>query len=739
VTQFTVNLKQIVRLLGERLYSTPSVVVRELVQNSYDAIRARHGKSAAANGRIDIRVDPLRRTITFADNGSGMDDKELINYLSRLGDGIKIYQSELERKNLANIGEYGIGFFSSFIVADRIDLRTRKVNAKSGYTWSSSGIEGFDVKPDETPLLDAGTSATLVLQQAVATTYTNAETVIQLVKRYCDFLDCPIYLNDGPIPINEMKFPWEQDGAVRRGQWFGSQLNSEPWYHKVGRSSAGRLTFEYAFCCGAPQEHHREKLYCKRMFVTDALHFVPDFLNFIDVAINCDVLQLSLGREGVQTDSTSARLFSQVEELLLQWVAELVRKHRKDGRLVKIIRQNQEVFKELALKDSQFFDKIHPYLLFPLHGSEDEFVTIKDYLGRQAVVEKSVLCTVPESLHSEHRERERFLLRVCEEREIPVIRTEDEEDDELLRRVCTKNGARKRRLSECQDLISASGEGQDASVEQVRQNIERFFNKRTRLVDFAPITLPLAFGDQEILLNASNKHLQALGKLDVHYERLRPIYDCLLRFFAVLDRAPIETHALEELIREALRTFDSWGRAVQQWEEDRRQLTALTDRWWSGPLPLTNSKTRERSITRDGQKFHMRCFIVCPFSDAYRDVVNVVSSVCAEHGILAETAEAPETVDILNKVCRYIDSCDFAIVDISENKPNILLELGLVMARRKPAVIICSKERREMQRISIPTDIIGIERLDYSNTTEDLRQKLTRVLKNLGGSSAKEP
>jgi molecular chaperone HtpG len=731
MNEFSVNIRQVVRLLGERLYSNPSVVVRELIQNAYDAIHARYGSKGTTKGQINIFINPARKALTFSDNGSGMNEQELVNYLSRLGDGVKIYQGEAE-----HIGEYGIGFFSSFIIADRIVLRTRKTDDDKGYIWSSSGVEGYDVTEDPEPLKDAGTSVTLYLQQGVVTHYTNEETIIRLVKQYCNFLDCPIYLNYSQDLINERKFPWEYEKPLLQEQWFKEHLNPEVWYHKSGTAKAGRLTFQYAFCCGTPQEHHEQKLYCKRMFVTGTLRFVPNYLSFIDVAVACDALRLNLGREGVQTDSTAQRLYVKVEELLLEWVGELVRKHRKDNRLIKIIRQNQEVFKDLALDDPRFFNKIYPYLLFPLYGGE-EFISISDYLSRPLPIKNSVLCTFLESGRGqEHRERERFLLRICEEKNIPVILIENESDDELLRRVCTKYGTRKRRLFECQDLLDVARDGNSESVERVRQNIERFFNKRAKLVEFVPEIFPLAFSEQEVLLNTSNNFLKQLGEMTADYDRLRPIYDCMLRLFAVLDRASIESTPLGEIVWESIRTLENWCNTTSRWEEDRHRLDAFTDRWWTGPLPLAEVAIRDQPIVREGRKFHTRCFIVCPFSDAYRDLVNVVKSVCEEFGILADTAEAPETREILTKVCRYIDGCDFAIVDISENNPNILFELGLIMARRKPAIIVCNKERRQIQSISIPTDIIGVERVDYSNTTEDLRDKLRRILRTIGGGSA---
>ena len=135
-------------------------------------------------------------------------------------------------------------------------------------------------------------------------------------------------------------------------------------------------------------------------------------------------------------------------------------------------------------------------------------------------------------------------------------------------------------------------------------------------------------------------------------------------------------------------------------------------------------------------EYYYRCFIVCPFSSKYKDVINTVKLVFRNHGIWAETAEKFENSSILKKVCSHIDSCDFAVVDISENNPNVMLELGLLIARRKPAIILRDLSTVLDKNIQIPSDIVEIQRVEYQNTSEDLNEKLTAIGNNIIGKGA---
>lgn len=733
--QFDVNLREIVHLLSSKLYRSSDVVVRELIQNAYDAIRQRYGTAPGEVGRIDIQANPGSHTLRFTDNGTGMDESELSKHLSTLGEGIKKTQDR-STADSAPIGEFGIGFFSAFFIAHKIVVRTRKENAAGGHLWTSTGVEGYEVVADPQPLASAGTEVTLHLDPA-SHRYATAQTVRRLVDHFCAFLDCPVYVNDPGEPVNVQKYAWELENESDREEWVHTHLNAEAIFHKAGSAKAGRMLFHYVLSCGPTLADSRELVHCKRIFVTESLLFLPDYLRFVDVLVAANDLQLNLGREDVQADSTFSLIRERVTELVLDWLGELARKRRKDERFAKIIAKKQELFKSRAMEDPLLFNKIYPYLLFPLVG--DDPAGVEEYLSRQTLIPRTLICTRKRGKGDATAGDEvRLLLRVCEEKGIPVYEICDEQDDELLRRIATKHRARKVRVTDCRELLRPVEGEVDEPLDRVRRNFDFFFHVKSRLVEFPPPDVPLTTSGQEILLNSSNGFLRRLGNFKAENDALRPLYHALMGILRSLEKTTVETAALNEIIHSVVDGLTQWGEAAERAEVSRRRLASLTDRWWTGPVPLTGLK-RGRPFPHGGREYSMRCFVVRPFATGYLDVYNVVVSTCAEFGVFAHDAGDPETREILAKVCRFIDACDFAIADVSENNPNVLFELGLVMARRKPVIILSSNDRREASGVTIPTDIIGIERIDYNNVTEDLRRKLQRILKSAGGRDAIQP
>jgi hypothetical protein len=224
-----------------------------------------------------------------------------------------------------------------------------------------------------------------------------------------------------------------------------------------------------------------------------------------------------------------------------------------------------------------------------------------------------------------------------------------------------------------------------------------------------------------------------LSKLSVSPERQRPLYFSLYKTVRVLETLKGDKKQISELLRTLTDTLQAWADGVTQWEKADKNYSDLTVSWWSGPLPIDMVRSARHPFKIEGKDYSLKCFIICSFQPFYRDVVNVTTEVCSDHGIYAQTAEEIDSREILTKVCLFIDRADFAVVDVSESNPNVLLELGIVLARRKPAIIIRNATMAMARGVNIPADIVGIERIEYTNTSEDLRAKLTQVCRGIGG------
>jgi HSP90 family molecular chaperone len=245
MSKIRVNVPAIVRLIGSRLYPNEEVVLRELIQNSYDAIKTRFDKKADQLGRIDVRVSTSRPSLTVVDNGIGMDRDDLDIYLSTLGE-INDAQKGTKSDDSDIIGEMGIGFFSAYMLSNEISVTTRKEGSQSTYVWKSMGVEDYDIQgisADDEPI---GTNVSIDLSQG-SHHLANIERISKIVRRHCSYLDCPIFVNASDQPINDRHFPWELKSRQNQSDSIRRRLAKSVKYHHVGEKTIGRIRFSFAF------------------------------------------------------------------------------------------------------------------------------------------------------------------------------------------------------------------------------------------------------------------------------------------------------------------------------------------------------------------------------------------------------------------------------------------------------------------------------------------------------------
>lgn len=218
---FQVDLRGIIRLLSENLYSSEDVFLRELLQNAVDAIRARKGAEPEFEEE-QIRIFYHRETKTgaqlvFTDNGIGLTRKEIHTFLSVIGQSSK--RGAVERGNF--IGQFGIGLLSCFLVAEEILVRSRSVREQTGYRWRGKSDGTYQVT-EEKEKLPVGTEVILSLKGKMADRY-HEEEVVRLLKEYGFLLQTPVeFEGDGGIRrINDAFIPWRQQ---REGQYIIARM-----------------------------------------------------------------------------------------------------------------------------------------------------------------------------------------------------------------------------------------------------------------------------------------------------------------------------------------------------------------------------------------------------------------------------------------------------------------------------------------------------------------------------------
>ncbi len=332
--EFQAETRQLLQLVVHSIYSNRDVFLRELVSNASDALdklrletfRDKDLQADVSDLHIVLEPDAEARTLTIRDNGIGMTREEvvgLIGTIARSGTaellaGLRAAGSEQEAANEL-IGKFGIGFYSSFMVADTVTLVTRRAGAESGVRWQSSGEGTYTV--EDAPDAPQGTSVTLALSpvdtdDATAADYTDPAVLRGIVTRYSDFITWPIRLGGEEAPLNRMKALWA------RPQSEVTEDEYAEFYRHVAHDWQPPLTtirlqaegtFEYQALLflptGAPPDLHMRdsrrgvQLYVRRVFVMDECEaLVPQYLRFVKGVVDAADLSLNVSREILQQD-----------------------------------------------------------------------------------------------------------------------------------------------------------------------------------------------------------------------------------------------------------------------------------------------------------------------------------------------------------------------------------------------------------------------------------------------------
>src|ERR1700722_3290912 len=215
--EFQTEVNQLLQLIVHSLYSHPEIFLRELVSNASDALdklkyltlTEEPYKSLVFDPRIDLDLDEEHHTLTVSDTGIGMNDEDLANHLGTIArSGTKNFLSNLsgDAKRDSNlIGQFGVGFYSAFMVSDRVEVVSRKAGEDKAWRWISDGKTGFDIEPAERA--QAGTTVTLFLNEE-GKEYSNSWKLREIVKKYSNHIAFPIFLTADKSEGEEAERKW---------------------------------------------------------------------------------------------------------------------------------------------------------------------------------------------------------------------------------------------------------------------------------------------------------------------------------------------------------------------------------------------------------------------------------------------------------------------------------------------------------------------------------------------------
>ena len=355
--QFQTEVNQLLQLIVHSLYSHPQIFLRELISNSSDALdKLRHltlvddkYKALVGNGisspRIDLELDEAKKTLSISDTGIGMDEDDLISHLGTIArSGTKNFLAQLsgDAKRDSNlIGQFGVGFYSVFMVADKVEVITRKAGEDRTFKWISDGKAGFDIEEvsGDAARQSAGTTVLIHFNEEGAQ-YANSWRLQEIVKKYSNHIAFPIFLtfdkgewNAEKKESTKTRVTEQVNAASAMWQRSKSELKDEEykefyksitgdwedplfWFHTRAEGTLEYTTLFY-IPAKAPLDLYQAdykggvKLYVKRVFIMDdARELLPQYLRFVRGTIDSEDLPLNVSREILQQNKILATIKS---------------------------------------------------------------------------------------------------------------------------------------------------------------------------------------------------------------------------------------------------------------------------------------------------------------------------------------------------------------------------------------------------------------------------------------------
>jgi molecular chaperone HtpG len=475
--QFQTEVGQLLHLMTHSLYSNKEIFIRELVSNSSDAIdKLNYLKLTDENlkekysdwsGQINIKLDEEDKSITISDNGIGMNEEDLIASIGTIAkSGTKSFVEAMTgdaKKDSNLIGQFGVGFYSVFMVADKVDVISKKAGEDQAYKWSSDGTGEFDLVPcvkDE-----SGTVIYIKLKEDEVSDYTGKFRVENIVKKYSNHIAYPIFLNyseevteelseedkeAGKEPekkiekkreqVNEATALWTLPKSKVKPEEYVefyktiSHDSEEPMMHVHTKAEGvNEYTTLFYIPAKAPMDMYRVdyqpgvKLYVKRVFITDdEKELLPTYLRFVRGIIDSEDLPLNVSREILQEN----RVMANIKQGSVKKILSEIKKLSKDEeKYEKFITEYNRPLKEGVYQDYTNKDTILELVRYKSTNDDAKMTSLAAYKERAESEQKAIYYIVGED---EKVLRNSPLLEAYKKNNIEVLILDDKEIDEIV-------------------------------------------------------------------------------------------------------------------------------------------------------------------------------------------------------------------------------------------------------------------------------------------------------------------
>ena len=377
----------LIEILGKHLYSTPTVAIRELIQNAYDScIRRQIESQEPFEPKINVKTNSTKGILIIEDNGAGLTKEEIINFVATIGSG---YTRSL-RGNADNnelIGYFGLGFLTAYSIASRIELTTTSYKEKNkGWKFISTTPERFNI--NECEAREVGLKITIQLDNKYLD-FADENIMSEIITHYCCLLKIPVFLNDNLL--ERIIPPWEYDGNKISGLRTNKMRlefakNFEQSFEPIctipvfssAECDVNGLLWIHDSRTYNTSDNRNVSVFIRGMLVSDnEIDLLPSWAGFVSAVIESKTLFPTLSREDIQKDESYFKIQSHLKETLIEGIYNIVKEDTEKWRL--IIRRHNEALLGSALCDERLFQIMADDLMVPTSEGD---MTIKNILYR---------------------------------------------------------------------------------------------------------------------------------------------------------------------------------------------------------------------------------------------------------------------------------------------------------------------------------------------------------------------
>ncbi|MDC0861241.1 molecular chaperone HtpG [Alphaproteobacteria bacterium] len=408
--KFETEVSKLLDIVANSLYTEKEIFLRELISNASDACEKLRYESLSNKEfkntdpfAINIHIHKKNNTLTIKDNGIGMNEDDLQANLGTIAkSGTEEFLKKVGDKkgDVSQIGKFGVGFYSSFMVSDQVVVKSKKFNTEQGYIWMSDGKGSYSI--EKTEVASYGTEITLSIKKD-ENEYLDNFRIEEIVKKYSDFVPIPIYVTgdedkkekdeDKKGQVNSAEAIWlKEKTKIKKEEYESFYKQSSTYYDEplktIHFKAEGVVNYSSLLFLPKSQPHdlyhpdrkNKLKLYVNKVFISDKLEtLIPAWLRFIPGVVDSEDLSLNISREILQNNSVIQKINTGITKRILKEIKDLKLKN-KDG-FLEFWKNFGAVLKEGLYEFNETHDNIFEFAVFG--SSEDkELITLAEYIEK---------------------------------------------------------------------------------------------------------------------------------------------------------------------------------------------------------------------------------------------------------------------------------------------------------------------------------------------------------------------